>query len=313
MISNFDISSATMLTTMGIIAALVLIMILVGKTYFNLKEKSDLPQKYLGKIWKSPLEARTKYPDVDVFRYSSVMTRIGLVFALCLTIAAFNWTTYETVVNVDDYDLVIDEEIEIEPPRSADLPPPPPPPPPPIIQEVPEEVMIEEDDLTFMDQSIEEESVIEDAPIADPEITEVAPPPPPPPPPPEEVEEEIFKVVEEMPRFPGCENAGNSMAEKKACADHKRLEYIYGNIKYPAIARENGVQGNVVVQFVVDKDGSISNATVVRDIGAGCGDEALRIVNLMNEKGLKWIPGKQRGKSVRVMFILPVRFKIQES
>ena len=89
------------------------------------------------------------------------------------------------------------------------------------------------------------------------------------------------------------------------------LEFIYGNIKYPAIARENGVEGMVVVTFVVEKDGTVTDARVVRDIGAQCGQEALRVVNLMNEKSVKWVPGKQRGRAVRVQFNLPVRFKLE--
>ena len=114
-----------------------------------------------------------------------------------------------------------------------------------------------------------------------------------------------------MPRFPGCEDAGGSAAEKKQCADKKMLEFIYKNIKYPAIARENGVEGNVVITFVVERDGKVTDAQVLRDIGAQCGQEALRVVNLMNEQGIKWIPGKQRGRPVRVQFNLPVRFKLE--
>jgi protein TonB len=82
-------------------------------------------------------------------------------------------------------------------------------------------------------------------------------------------------------------------------------------VKYPAIARENGIQGRVVVQFVVEKDGKITDANVVRDIGAGCGEEALRVVNSMNGMNQRWTPGKQRGKPVRVQFTLPVSFKLQ--
>ena len=113
-----------------------------------------------------------------------------------------------------------------------------------------------------------------------------------------------------MPRFPGCEDKG-SKAEKDQCAQKKLLEFIYKNIKYPAIARENGVEGTVVVQFVVEKDGKVTDAKVVRDIGAQCGAEALRVVELMNTKGLRWTPGKQRGNAVRVQFNLPVKFKLE--
>ena len=114
-----------------------------------------------------------------------------------------------------------------------------------------------------------------------------------------------------MPRFPGCENEGGDHKAKKQCADKKMLQFIYKNIKYPAIARENGVEGTVVIQFVVEKDGSIKDAKIVRDIGAQCGGEALKVVQMMNSMGQKWTPGKQRGKSVRVQFNLPVKFRLE--
>ncbi|MEY4134579.1 MAG: hypothetical protein RL386_929, partial [Bacteroidota bacterium] len=93
--------------------------------------------------------------------------------------------------------------------------------------------------------------------------------------------------------------------------DAKLMEFIYSNIHYPAVARENGVEGNVVVQFVVNTDGSATDLKIVRDIGGGCGEEALRVVELMNVLKDKWVPGKQRGRPVRVMFTLPIRFKLQ--
>lgn len=176
-----------------------------------------------------------------------------------------------------------------------------------MIQEVPDETVIE-DQPEFVDQSMDEE-VVQEAPKAV-ENKPAPPPPPPPPPPAEDNDVEIFKVVEEMPRFPGCENEATTEA-KKACADKKMLEFIYKNIKYPAIARENGVEGTAVITFVVEKDGSVKDARIVRDIGAQCGQEALRVVNMMNESNLKWTPGKQRGRSVRVQFNLPVRFKLE--
>ncbi|MBL0100144.1 MAG: energy transducer TonB [Saprospiraceae bacterium] len=180
----------------------------------------------------------------------------------------------------------------------------PPPPPPPVIQEVPDTEVIE-DQPEFVDNSVTEETKV-DVPV----VEKKAPPPPPPPPPPAPVEEEIFKVVEQMPRFPGCEDKGTDK-EKEDCAKGKMLEYIYKNLKYPAIARENGVEGQVVLQFVVDKDGSITDAKIVRDIGAGCGTAAETVVNGMNNMGQKWIPGKQRGRPVRVLYTLPVKFKLE--
>ncbi len=123
--------------------------------------------------------------------------------------------------------------------------------------------------------------------------------------------DQVFQVVEQMPRFPGCEDADRSDAERKRCADKKMLEFIYANLKYPAIAQENGVEGIVVVTFVVGRDGAISDPKVVRDIGAQCGQEALRVVNLMNSQSNKWTPGRHRGQPVRVQINLPVKFKLQ--
>ena len=113
-----------------------------------------------------------------------------------------------------------------------------------------------------------------------------------------------------MPRFPGCEDQG-SEEEKKACAQEKMLKYIYKNLKYPAIARENGVEGMAVIQFVVNEDGSVGDAKVVRDPGAGTGDSALKVVKGMNSLPEKWTPGKQRGRPVKVLYTLPVKFKLE--
>ncbi|MFQ5448627.1 MAG: TonB family protein, partial [Saprospiraceae bacterium] len=116
--------------------------------------------------------------------------------------------------------------------------------------------------------------------------------------------DEIFKVVEEMPRFPGCEES--DVQDRKNCADAKMLEFIYTNIKYPKEARENGIEGMVVVRFIIEKDGSLSGRKIERAIGGGCDEEVLRVVGLMPN----WIPGKQRGRTVRVQFNLPVKFKL---
>jgi periplasmic protein TonB len=88
------------------------------------------------------------------------------------------------------------------------------------------------------------------------------------------------------------------------------FKFLQSNLKYPAVARENSVEGTVYVGFVVEKDGSISNVTVKRGIangGGGCNDEAVRVVKMMP----KWKPGKQQGKAVKVNYTLPVKFKLQ--
>ena len=106
-------------------------------------------------------------------------------------------------------------------------------------------------------------------------------------------EQEIFEVVEEAAEFPGG---------MPAC-----LQFLYKNIKYPTIAQENGTQGQVVLQFVVERDGSITDIRVVKSVDPYLDKEALRVVKTMP----KWKPGKQRGKPVRCRFTLPVRFRLQ--
>jgi len=135
---------------------------------------------------------------------------------------------------------------------------------------------------------------------------QINPPPPPPPP----MEEDLFKIVEQMPRFPGCEDE-KTTKEREVCARQKMLEYIYTNLKYPPEARGNGVEGSVVIQFVVAKDGYIDDIKIVRDIGAGCGDAAAAAVDSMNDMPERWIPGLQLGRTVRVLYTLPVRFKLE--
>jgi len=103
----------------------------------------------------------------------------------------------------------------------------------------------------------------------------------------------IFTVVESMPGFPG--------------GDHAIIKYLGNNINYPEMARESGIQGRVFVTFVVEKDGQVSNVKVLRGIGGGCDEEAIRVVQQMPN----WIPGKQRNIPVRVQFNLPIRFVLR--
>jgi protein TonB len=113
-----------------------------------------------------------------------------------------------------------------------------------------------------------------------------------PPPPPPQKKEEVFNFVQVLPQFPGGEA--------------QLQQFLVNNINYPFIASENGIQGTVVIQFVIDKEGNITEPVILRDIGGGCGEEALRVVGLMP----KWIPGEQQGKKVAVRYTLPVRFKL---
>ncbi|TXF90533.1 energy transducer TonB [Neolewinella aurantiaca] len=130
----------------------------------------------------------------------------------------------------------------------------------------------------------------------------MAPPPPPPPPPP--------YVVEQMPVFPGCEDIDDYHA-KKSCADKKLLEYVYGNIQYPSEAAEKGVEGVAVISFTVSAKGQVANAKLMRNPGAGTGEEALRVVERMITDDIRWEPGMQDGKAVTVQFNLPVKFRLE--
>ncbi len=124
--------------------------------------------------------------------------------------------------------------------------------------------------------------------------------------------EEIFKVVEEMPLFPGCDETEAYSETLRNCANKKMLEFIYNNVKYPETARKEGIEGVAVIRFVIEKDGAISGAEVLRNPGGGTGEEALKVVNLMAEKGIKWKPGRQKGQAVNVNFNLPIKFKLSE-
>ena len=123
------------------------------------------------------------------------------------------------------------------------------------------------------------------------EIAVAAPPPPPAPKP--EVATKVFDVVEEMPSFPGGQGA--------------LMQYLASNIKYPVVAQENGVQGRVIVSFVVERDGSISDVKVARSVDPSLDREAQRVVKSMP----KWKPGKQNGSAVRVKYTVPVVFRLQ--
>jgi len=155
------------------------------------------------------------------------------------------------------------------------------------------------------------------------------PPPPPPPPSPgaikninaiaataagvssEQKGNTVLKVAESMPRFPGCENKALSDQERKKCAQQKLLEFVYDNIRYPETAKSKNISGMVVVKFVVDHEGRVQNPEIVRDIGGGCGEEALRVVKLMQDKDIRWVSGKHQGQNVSVQFNLPVKFQFE--
>ncbi len=216
-----------------------------------------------------------KNPKADLRRTYGIFVEVGMVAALLLLILAFraNLQRGEGMeIQTLEQEVVQMEEIL----QTKQIVKPPPPPRPPVPVEVPNDEIIEDDDLD-LDASLDIEE-----PLAN------LPPPPPPEEEEEEPEPEIFVVVEEMPDLIG----GLGEIQKK--------------IRYPEIARKAGVEGRVILQFIVDENGKVTEPAVVRGIGAGCDEEALRVV-----REAKFKPGKQRGKPVKVKMSLPITFKLK--
>jgi protein TonB len=174
-----------------------------------------------------------------------------------------------------------------------DAPPPPPPPPPEAIEQkvkftapvVVEDTVVESDALnqeelatTVTNVAIDENFTIEEK-VEEKVIEEEDKTPP-------------FTVVEEMPSFPGGEES--------------RLRFLQENIQYPQVAKESGIQGTVYVSFVVDSKGKINDVRILRGIGGGCDEEAVRVIRMMPS----WNPGKQAGKAVKVQFTMPIKFTL---
>ena len=222
-----------------------------------------------------------KSPQASLEDKKLTYVLIGLVLVLSICYVAFEWTEKEvTKYEVVDTDFLIEEEFDIQQ-TSQETPPPP---PPPALVEV-EVLNVVEDDVEVEEIQINTE---------DDKDVEVVIAPPVEPKEEDEEEEVIFVVVESMPEFPGGQQA--------------MMRYIGENIKYPVIAQENGIQGRVICQFVIEKDGKVTDIQVVRSSGEPSLDkEAVRVINSMP----KWKPGKQRGKPVRVKYTIPVNFRLQ--
>ncbi len=225
-----------------------------------------------------------KTEKADREKRRGLYLEIGLVVVLAAALVAFNIKSYDSK-KIEVQQRTAEDEIEETVIQTQDDTPPPPPPPEPEV--VTTEVNIIENDaesenelnMDVFDKLEKQENVeIAQVTVEDEE---------------EEVEDEIFQVVEQDPEYPGGVDA--------------LYKFIQQNLKYPQLAKENNITGRVFVQFVVEKDGSVSNVKAARDIGGGCGAEAVRVIKSMP----KWTPGKQRGKAVRAAYTLPVNFVLQ--
>ncbi|MDF9801040.1 protein TonB [Catalinimonas alkaloidigena] len=226
-----------------------------------------------------------KNPKYDIYRQSGLFFSIGLVVSMLMVTALFEWKTYDHE-NLPQLTNTVDDQYE----EVLDIPPttqPPPPPPQqvymPNIVEVPDEEVIITDLDINLDIEIKESTVIEEYDYS--LYVEEAPE--------EEEVEEIFLIVEE---FPEPEGGMESF-----------YKYVAENLKYPKFASFNGISGKVYVQFVIDKEGNVTDVSIIKGIGGGCDEEALRIVK---ESPSRWEAGKQRGVPVKVRMVLPITFKI---
>lgn len=227
------------------------------------------------------MEAK-KSPKANLEKWKGLFLEVGLVAALTGALVAFNWKSYDTEVQEFSTRTVVEEVEEVVLQTQENQPEPEPPEAPEITTEfevVDDNKEIENELHVDMNDNANTQ-VVEFTPV---ETTEEV----------VEKEEEIFVFVEEQPSFPG--------------GDEELYKFLAENIQYPALARENNVEGKVFVQFVVEKNGSITQVKLVKDIGSGCGQEAMRVVKSMP----KWKPGKQRGTAVRSQFTLPIRFKLR--
>ena len=226
-----------------------------------------------------------KSPKADLEGKKTIFLEIGFVIALGILLSAFNWKTNTKVE--EGFVITQEEQVEEEiiPITQQMMKPPPPPPPAPkltdLIEIVEDELSIDEElEIDDVEADVENKSNYNFDYDGDSWGEEES-----------DGEADIFQVVEDMPQFPG------GSVQK----------WIAKNVKCPMIAQENNIQGKVFVQFVIEKDGSVSDVKVARSVDPSLDKEAIRVVKAMP----KWKPGKQRGKPVRVSYTVPINFQLQ--
>lgn len=225
-----------------------------------------------------------KSPKADLENKRNIFVQAGLVVSLAICLYAFDSTS--KVKQVDSLGKVQEQTVEeeiIPVTRQEEVKPPPPPPPPKVVDilNIVDNNMDIKDDLQIEDTEANDKTAIT-------AVMQVA----------QEKEKEkddapVFFIVEDMPEFPG----GMAALQK----------FIAQSIKYPVIAQENGIQGKVFVNFVVNTDGSVTNAKIARGVDPSLDKEALRVVMTLP----KWKPGRQGGKAVRVSYTVPINFQLQ--
>jgi protein TonB len=223
-------------------------------------------------------EFSKKHYDVEVSKYSGLLFNIGLAMSLAATLFVFEWKSYEDLDLVDfiTLDESIDEVFDI-PPTIIETPPPPKVVKHPVIVEVIDEKEVEEIEI-LIDVPVDDPIAIIDQVDDEPEVEEVIP--------------ETFIIVETPAKPMGGYPAFYKFIKKK--------------LKYPKQARRMGVEGKVYVEFIIDETGEITNVKALKGIGAGCDEEAKRVMKLAP----KWTVPKQRGVPVKQKIVVPIVFKL---
>lgn len=215
---------------------------------------------------------------VDLEAGYTIRLELGLIVALLILIGMFNMR-FEPETSDLAFQTVEQETVkmeEVEQTKQVERPPAPPRPPSPV--EVPNDEIIE-DEIIALDAELDMDNM---------EMMDM--PAPPPPPEDDSAEEEVFVVVETMPQLKGG------------------IAAVMKHITYPEIAQKAGIEGRVYVQFIIDENGNVTNPVVLKGIGGGCDEEAIRAV-----KKAKFTPGLQRGKPVKVKYSMPIVFRLNEA
>lgn len=274
----------------------ILLLIVVGLSvagyaisYYLLsggKNTDQIVSKYQGSEESKSVFVK-KYAEADLSKVRTVLLAFGAIVAFSSSIYALTWR--DKPQQVEEFVMeAIDDELEIEAPQTEQVKPPPPPPPPPEIQVVEDDEILE-DEPEIEDIEIEEDEIIEVPDIIEEEVV---------------VEQEIFTIVEDMPKFKGCENLSGN--EATTCTNTEIQKFIAKNIVYPPMALENDIEGKVFVRFVVNPKGEVIDVTIAKGADSLLDNAALKLVKTMP----KFTPGKQRGKAVPVQYIIPINFKI---
>jgi len=310
------LSSGQVLLGLLAVALTLGLGIALAKKHFTLQSQKALGQHDSD----SHSPTLRKYDAVSLQPHQSYIKLLGLISALTIVIIILAWTQFHTYkslgmlgLNLESIDM--DVPVTTHPPQQKQqtLPPPP---TQSLEVEVADEPIVEQklepkqqnnsptpstytgatsnNATTLPPVDFEEEEPIDEKTIT---ISEKKKP---------------VDFAAEMPLFPNDCSVSRDYEKMKSCADRELIHYIHSNIRYPQLAKEISVQGIAIIEFVVEVDGSITQAKIIRDPGAGCGKEALRVVKQMAKMKEKWTPGRQANQTVPVRMKLPVRFQLND-